>query len=114
MTRFRKYARVGVLRCRVRENTSRAGLRLFKLPVSFLLAYEHKENSDLGHGGCQALAGGKLHKTQITDNTGLTCKPARVKGIGPRMSKASDVAMLQDAAQPDSKCVSPDFCILPK
>jgi hypothetical protein len=44
---------------------------------------------------CQALTGDKLHKTNIKDNTGLTCKPARVKGIGPRMSKVSDVTTLQ-------------------
>jgi hypothetical protein len=41
------------------------------------------------------LAGGKLHKTQIKENTGLTCKPARVKGIGPGMSEVSDVTALQ-------------------
>ena len=43
----------------------------------------------------QALTGDKLHKTNIKDNTGLTGKPARVKGIGPRMSKVSDVTTLQ-------------------
>jgi hypothetical protein len=38
----------------------------------------------------QALTGDKLHKTNIKDTTGLTRRPARVKGIGPRMSKVSD------------------------
>ena len=56
---------------------------------------EHNENSDLGHGVCQALTGDKLHKTNIKDTTGLTWKPARVKGIGPRVSKVSDVTTVQ-------------------
>jgi hypothetical protein len=56
---------------------------------------EHKENFDLGHGVCQALTGAKLHKTNIKDTTGFTCSPARVKGIGPRMSKVSDITTLQ-------------------
>ena|SRR5450631_2881998 len=56
---------------------------------------EHKETSDLGHGVCQALKGDKLHKTNIKATTGLTCKPARVKGIGPRMSEVSDVTTLE-------------------
>jgi hypothetical protein len=44
---------------------------------------------------CQALTGAKLHRTNIKDNTDLTCRPARVKGIGPRMSKVSDITTLQ-------------------
>lgn len=31
--------------------------------------YEHKENSDLRHGVCQALQDDKLHKTNIKDTT---------------------------------------------
>jgi hypothetical protein len=50
---------------------------------------------DLGQTMCQALTGTKLHKTNIKNNTGLTCTLARVKGIGPRMSKVSDVTTLQ-------------------
>ena len=46
---------------------------------------------------CQALKGDKLHKTNIKDTTGLTCRPARVKGIGLRMSKVSDVATVHIA-----------------
>ena len=42
-----------------------------------------------------SVEGDKLHKTNIKDTTGLTCKPARVKGIGPRMSEVSDVTTLQ-------------------
>jgi hypothetical protein len=52
---------------------------------------EHKENFDLGHAVCQALTGAKLHRTNINDNSGLTCRHARVKGIGPGMSEVSDV-----------------------
>ena len=56
---------------------------------------EHKKNSDLGHGVCQTLAGDKLHKTNVKDNTDLTCRPARVKEIGPRMSEVSDITTIQ-------------------
>jgi len=50
---------------------------------------------DLGHSVCQALTRDKLHKTHIKETTGLICTPAAVKGIGPRMSKVSDVTTLQ-------------------
>ena len=49
-----------------------------------------KENLDLEHDVCQALTGDKLHKTQTKDTTGFPRKPARVKRIGPRLSKVSD------------------------
>ena len=39
---------------------------------------------------CQALTADKLHKTKIKDNTGITCRPARVKGIGLGVSEVSD------------------------
>jgi len=41
------------------------------------------------------LAGDKLHKTNVKDNTDFTCRPARVKEIGPRMSEVSDITTLQ-------------------
>jgi hypothetical protein len=66
---------------------------LFSWPVSFMpgsVLRKLRTNSDLGHAVYQALTGDKLHKTNIKDTTGLTRRPARVKGIGPRMSKVSD------------------------
>jgi hypothetical protein len=52
---------------------------------------KHEENFDLTHGVCQALTADKLHKTNIKDNILLTCRSVRVKGIGLRASKVSDV-----------------------
>ena len=43
----------------------------------------------------QAFTTDKLDKTKIKDNTGLTCRAARVKGIGPGMSEVSDVQNLR-------------------
>jgi len=51
-----------------------------------------KENFDLAHGGRQTLTADKLHKSNTKDNTGLTWRRARVKGIRPRMSEVSDAA----------------------
>jgi hypothetical protein len=43
----------------------------------------------------QALTGDKLHKTETKDTTGFPRNPARVKRIGPRLSKVSDSTTLQ-------------------
>ena len=48
-----------------------------------------------GHAMCQASMGAKLHRTNIKDTIGLTFRLAVVKGIGPRMSKVSDITTLQ-------------------
>ena len=60
------------------------------LSGSFLETPNTRRTFDLAHGVCQTLAGDKLHKTNVEDDTDLTCRPVRVKEIGPRMSKVSD------------------------
>ena len=67
-------------------------------PVSFMpgrvLETSNTENSDLGHGTCQALPATSCTK-QIS-SAQLSCvKLAGVKGIGPRTSEVSDITTLQ-------------------
>jgi len=88
VARFRKCAAVWLLRRRVRENTSQT---TDLCPIGLLVSSFAVASSKLrtrvelrsSARSVPSTNGDKLHKIKAKDNGSLTCRSARVKGIGP-------------------------------